>query len=290
MTHRPQTIQIFLPAGDPRGMRVAEITTRIVRVVEVPRSQLGEFLKMPEALQVGAYFLIGELSDSGLPRLYIGQSGNVGERLVDHHRKKDFWNRALVIVSRTNSMTQTHALFLEWFAISEATKAARYSLENGNAGARLHTPAPLEADCHEIHETAATLLATLGHPIFEPLTNAPTARGEKEMFYCKGPGADGVGEYTPEGFVVVKDSLARLELVASLQDTAHARSRAKLVGEGILTQKGDALVFTRDYLFGSPSTAAAIVLGRSANGWDTWRAANGKTLDELKRQVVGIVS
>ena len=30
---RPQTIQIFLPAGDPRGVRVAEITTRIVRTI-----------------------------------------------------------------------------------------------------------------------------------------------------------------------------------------------------------------------------------------------------------------
>ena len=58
---RPQTIQIFLPAGDPRGMRVAEITTRIVRVIEVPRSQLSDFLKMPEAQQVGVYFLMGEL-------------------------------------------------------------------------------------------------------------------------------------------------------------------------------------------------------------------------------------
>ena len=35
---RPQTIQIYLPAGDPRGMRVAEITTRIIRVIEVPRA------------------------------------------------------------------------------------------------------------------------------------------------------------------------------------------------------------------------------------------------------------
>jgi hypothetical protein len=34
-------------------MRVAEITTRIVRVIEVPRSQLADFLKMPEAQQVG---------------------------------------------------------------------------------------------------------------------------------------------------------------------------------------------------------------------------------------------
>jgi hypothetical protein len=35
----PQTIQIYISAGDPRGMRVAEINTRIVRVVEVSLSQ-----------------------------------------------------------------------------------------------------------------------------------------------------------------------------------------------------------------------------------------------------------
>jgi hypothetical protein len=43
-------------------------------------------------------------------------------------------------------------------------------------------------------------VATLGQPIFEPLTIAPTARGEKELFYCRGSGADAVGEYTSEGF------------------------------------------------------------------------------------------
>lgn len=37
MNAHPQTIQIFLPSGDPQGIRVAEITTRIVRVIEVPR-------------------------------------------------------------------------------------------------------------------------------------------------------------------------------------------------------------------------------------------------------------
>ena len=109
---RPQTIQIFLPTGDPRGMRTAEITTRIVRVVEVPRSQLADFLKMPEAQQVGVYFLVGDLSEAALPRAYIGQSGNVGSRLAQHNQNKDFWNRALVVISLTNSMTQTHALFL----------------------------------------------------------------------------------------------------------------------------------------------------------------------------------
>ena len=283
---RPQTIQIFLPAGDPRGMRVAEITTRIVRVIEVPRSQLADFLKMPEAQQVGVYFLMGELSEAGLPRAYIGQSGNCGARLVQHNQNKDFWNRALVVISLTNSMTQTHALFLEWFAICMAAKAGRYSLENGNTGSQPYTPAPLQADCHEIHETAATLLATLGQPIFEPLTNAPTAKGEAELFYCKGSGADGVGEYTTEGFVVLKGSKGRIENVTSIQGTSNVQIRESLVKDGVMAPQDGLYVFTRNHLFPSPSQAAMALMGRSANGWVEWKAANGKTLDELKRQTV----
>lgn len=283
---RPQTIQIFLPTGDPRGMRVAEITTRIVRVIEVPRSQLADFLKLPESQQVGVYFLMGELSEAGLPRAYIGQSGNVGSRLVQQNQSRDFWNRALVVISLTNSMTQTHALFLEWLAIGEATKAGRYSLENGNTGSQPYTPAPLQADCHEIHETAGTLLATLGQPIFEPLINTPTAQGRTERFYCKGSGANGVGEYTAEGFVVLKGSRGRMENVASIQGTSSERFREKLLEEGILTVDSGGVMLTRDYLFSSPSMAATALQGRTANGWLEWKDATGRTLDEVKRQVV----
>ena len=290
---RPQTIQIYLPAGDPRGMRVAEITTRIVRVIEVPRSQLAEFLKLPEAQQVGVYFLLGELSEAGLPRVYIGQSGSVGTRLVQHNQGKDFWNRALVVTSLTNSLTQTHALFLEWFSIQQATQAGRYSLENGNAGARPHTPAPLEADCFEIFETAATLVATLGQPIFEPLTGASQQKDGKpqapELFYCKGPQANGIGEYTSEGFVVHKGSTARIGNVASIQGTSQVRFRQQLVTDGVLVPNGDSYVFTRDHLFASPSMAAIAVMGRSANGWLEWKTELGQTLDAAKRQSVSLV-
>lgn len=54
--NRPQTIQIFLPQGDPAGIRMAEITISTVRVFDVPRTLLTDFLKIPEAGQVGLYF------------------------------------------------------------------------------------------------------------------------------------------------------------------------------------------------------------------------------------------
>jgi Domain of unknown function (DUF4357) len=280
---RPQTIQIFLPSGDPRGIRIAEITTRIVRVIEVPRNLLAEFLRTPEAKQVGIYFLIGELSDNDLPRAYVGQSGSVGDRLVSHNRSKDFWNRAFVVISITNSVTQTHALFLEWFAIEQAALVGRYSLENGNNGTRPHTPPPLEADCHEIHETAATLLATLGQPIFEYLTPTVMNKKDKDLFYCKASGADGIGLYTNEGFVVLKGSKGRLKNVPSLSGTSDERFRNKLVSDGVMSERDGAFVFARDHLFSSPSMAALALMGRTANGWVDWKNSQGETLSDLKR-------
>ena len=37
---RPKTIQIFLPDGNPRSVRIAEVTNRTVPAVEVPRTKL----------------------------------------------------------------------------------------------------------------------------------------------------------------------------------------------------------------------------------------------------------
>ena len=279
---RPQTIQIFLPAGDPQGIRVAEITTRIVRVIEVPRSLLADFLKMPEAQQVGVYYLVGPAEEGEGALLYVGQSGAVGTRLAQHNENKDFWNRALVAVSLTNSLTQTHALFLEWLGIKDAKAAARFALGNGNSGAKPHTPAPLEADCQEIQDTVRVLLATLGYPVFEAVGKSATKESAEE-FFCRANGANGRGLYTSEGFVLLKGSTGRRENVPSIQGTSIERFRERLIESGVLRVEGDRVVVTKDHVFGSPSMAAVALLGRTANGWVEWKNAAGQTLHEVKR-------
>ncbi|WP_249211268.1 GIY-YIG nuclease family protein [Gluconobacter cerinus] len=90
MSEHPQTIQIFLPSGDPQGIRTAAITTRIVQVIEIPRVRLESFLAMPEAGFVGVYVLFGENEQTSAPMAYVGQTGNLGTRLKQHNEKKDF--------------------------------------------------------------------------------------------------------------------------------------------------------------------------------------------------------
>ena len=284
MSTRPKTIQIFLPGGDPSGIRVAEITTRIVQVIEVPRPLLQDFLRMPESNQVALYFLFGGAEGDLDQKVYIGQTGDLRARIVKHHREKEFWEKALVLISRTNSLTQTHALFLEWHCIQASRRAERYADENSTGGSKPHTPAPLEADCLEIFETGQALLSTLGYPIFDPVARSVESTAGEEVFFCKGSGANGKGLYTQEGFVVLMGSVGRKENVPSILGTSTERFRDKLIETGVLKVEGETVVFRKDHLFRSPSMASISLQGRSSNGWLEWKNKDGKTLDALKRQ------
>lgn len=282
----PKTIQIFLPGGDPHGIRVAEITTRIVQVIEVPRSLLSEFLKMPESEQVALYFLFGENEDELDPKIYIGQTGDLRGRLVIHNKEKEFWQKALVLISRTQNMTNTHALFLEWHCLQAARKAGRYANGNGNSGTKPHTPPPLEAECMEIFETGRTLLSTLGYPVFDPVARPATVEDgtEAEVFFCNAEGVKGSGLYTQEGFVVLKGSRGRRASAASLRGHSYEQLRPMLLEAGVLEEHGDEVIFVKDHLFTKPSPAAVALLGTTANGWEVWRNKCDRTLDSLKRQ------
>jgi len=279
---RPRTIQIFLPNGDPSSIRIAEQTTSIIRLIEVPRSDIADFLRMPESNQVGLYFLVsGESKDE----LYIGQSGEVGNRLSQHHKneKKD-WERALVLVSLTNNLTQTHVLYLESLSIEKARHCQRYELSNGNSGQKPHTPIPLKADCDEIHEIGSLLLATLGYPIFEPLTEKTPSKTEQE-FICNRTGVNAKGIYTNEGMVVLKGSSAPFTTKRKTK-ARLVEQRKALIAKGVLKQESDRVVFQRDYLFKTPSGAACILLLSSSNGWVDWKTEQGITLHEHQGRTI----
>ena len=282
----PKTIQIFLPGGDPQGIRVAEVTTRIVQVIEVPRSLLGEFLKMPESGQVALYLLFGQTPESDYT-VYIGQTGDLVARLADHNRKKEFWEKSRVIISRTNILTQTHAVYLEWLSIKTSRETSRYPDVNGNSGTEPYTPAPMQADCHEIFDTAGTLLSTLGYPVFEPVAKTSSTENSSGLFYCTRPGVNGQGQYTSEGFVVLKGSVGNVEIVPSMLGSGVERKREELLKSGTYRIEGDQVILEKDYLFNSPSMAAAFLAGKACNGWIDWKDERGRTLDELERQGVG---
>ena len=280
MNNRPQTIQIFLPDGNPTSIKIAEITNRMVHATLIPRNKLLESEARQEIKKYGVYFLFGINEDKAKPIAYIGETDDCFKRLKDHNRQKDFWNYAIAVTSKSEIFTKSHVKFLEYFCVKTAKEIGRYDLENLTVPTKEHISESMEADLHDNFETMKILLSTLGFPIFEEIRNAETSN--KEILYCKGKDAIAQGELTDDGFVVFKGSKANVSETKTAGDWVLGL-RNKLKENGILILENNIYIFTEDYLFGSPSSAAASVLGRRANGWTEWKNKDKKTIDEIYR-------
>lgn len=278
MLAKGKTIQIYLPDGNPRGLKIAEITSRTVQAVLFPRSLLNEVSKRDELKNVGIYLLFSSHEDN---LVYIGETENCLERIKQHNKdpKKEYWTHAVAFVSKTQFFTKTHIKFLEWLSCEQAKKSGRYQLGNSDNPSKPHLSESVECDLYDNFETIQTLISALGYPVFDVISK-PT---KKDLIECKGKLATAQGEYTEDGLVIFSGSLSNKDETNTIGNTA-SNIRKELIEKEILIDNVDTYKFVKDYIFTSPSTAAAVVLGRSANGWSEWKYKDGKTLDEVKRK------
>ncbi|WP_431989012.1 DUF4357 domain-containing protein [Streptomyces albogriseolus] len=90
-------------------------------------------------------------------------------------------------------------------------------------------------------------------------------------------------------FVVLAGSPGRTEVVPSFPHRMPSsyRLRQRLIAEGVLVESASRpgwLETTRDVECNSPSAAAEILVGRSANGWTEWKSADGHPLADYLDQ------
>lgn len=276
---RGRTIQIYLPTGESRGIRTAEMTTRTVQAMLIPQGKLKTAKPRPEMEQIAVYFLFGQSEELPRPICSIGQTEDLRSRLDRHSTEKSFWSTAVVAISKTQAFTPAHIRWLEWYCVQQANSIGRDFLDNSQNPREPFVTEPLRDDCLDAFENIGILLTALGFPLFEPVT-APAVR---DYFTIKGPDAEGTGALTDDGFIVRKGSLCRKEVVDSARSQVDS-ARAPLIASGILKDHSDAqLVFAEDFIFKTPSGAAIVILGGSSNGWVDWRNETGQTLHDAKR-------
>jgi hypothetical protein len=276
-----KTIQIFLPDGNPRSVKIAEITSRTVQAILIPRTKLEYIFSREELNNVGVYLLIGNPEEDVKPLLYVGEAEECKARLKQHNSSKDFWNYAIAIISKTHYFTKTHIKYLESFMYKEASRINRYKLDNNSISTMPFVSESMEADLLDNFDTIKILVSTLGFPIFDEIKTAT----KTDLLYCKGKDALATGQLTDEGFLVMAGSKCNLK-ESNTAGTWVINIRARLVEEKILKVNGNVYEFISDYQFGSPSAAAGAVLARRANGWIEWKYKNGKSLDEVKRKTI----
>lgn len=280
---KPYSIRIYLPGGDPEGLRLIEKSNWSGAGLVIPRALFAEGKLRKEVARTGVYVLAGPPEESGLPRVYVGEGDPIRRRLEQHASKKDFWTSCFAFTSKDENLNKAHVQYLEARLIALAGQAKRCTLDNGNVPA---LPSMSEADAADAEGFLSEMLLcfpVLGLGVFSPAPAATT--GPALRLTSKGITAD--GRETPEGFVVRAGSAAALTEVPSCH--AYLRElRAALIANGVMKQSGDGFVFTQDYVFASPSTAAGVVLGRSSNGRIEWKSGDGRTLREIQEADAGV--
>jgi hypothetical protein len=280
------TIKLFLPRGDAKSLRTAEISNWTGKAVAAPRTELDELLRREELDKSGVYILSGTDPLTGFPRAYIGEAEVIRERLKQH-KAKEFWITAIVFVSKDENLTKAHVRYLEGRLISEAIKVGRFALENCQAGGS-KLPESDREDMEVFLSRIRQLLPVLGSELFVSI--APQQSASKQaggQLVCRIKGAQAFGQRTPDGFVIFRGSTAVLqERPATLRRQPYlVQLRNKLVAEGTLTEQDGFYVFTKDTEFSSPSAAASVIHGGGANGLTEWRTEHEKSLIQLDERV-----
>ena len=243
---QPRSINIFLLDGDPNGIRVAQISMSTIQAIAFRRNQLGRVRStFGEIERPGVYVLLGaDDTDPDQVLAYIGESEGVGKRLATHnsndHAKdsKVFWNDTIVLISKDENLTKSHARYVEACLVREAGLNPRWLLPNSqqpsqDAG---RLPLPDRAAMDEFVGQAKTLVGALGCDLFRAIRGSlPDERTSAsalstpigtsdDTFVCSGRGYEGEMKLSASGeFVVVAGSRARAKTTQTMPRGTAAR-------------------------------------------------------------------
>lgn len=294
MAVRGKNINLFLIDGTATGRIKCTLANWTGVAYKIPRTELDKCKDRGELSQSGVYFLFGTSDQSDENIVYVGQAGvrKNGEgilcRLIEHKRNldKDYWTEAVVFTTSNNSFGPTEISYLENRFCGLAVEAKRYIVKNGNDPTSGNITEEKESELEEFIDYAKIVMGTLGHKLFEPLTEKidpidVVPEKESILFFKRKSRKSGLliearCKQTNEGFVVLKGSL--IETIDSERippGIKEKRKKANIDENGILQE---------DVLFKSPSYAAAFVIGGHVNGLTEWKTKDGLSLKEIEKR------
>lgn len=275
-----KTIKIFLIDGDPNGRMSCELSNWSGKAYKIPRIKIKDCTDRDDLVSTGVYLLFGK-SDDGKDQVYIGEAESILKRLNQQLTQKEFWNEAIVFISKDENLNKAHIKYLENRLHDIAKFANRYIVDNSVVPTQSSISESDRAEMEEFIENIKMLVNTLGHKVFDEKREFKPKQKQETFFIKSVRSADGQGEPSSDGFVVFKGSKAAATIVNSMTPN-FIKLRQKLIDDGVLINKIEYFEFSDDYIFSSPSTAAVMIMGRNANGLTEWKNKDGKTLKDFE--------
>lgn len=171
------TIRIFVPDGDPDGVRIIDRMASTGLAISFPRARWPHIKSRPEFSRAGIYILSGYANeDTDLPTLYIGQGDGVLDRIDSHYQTKDFWDWGFAFVTKStdSGFNRAHITWLEHMLITRARQADRSRLDNGNTPGEPTLSEADKADTRLFLREILQVLPLVGLRAFEKPTPVAT--------------------------------------------------------------------------------------------------------------------
>ncbi|MCG8206269.1 GIY-YIG nuclease family protein [Tenacibaculum finnmarkense] len=277
-----KTIKLFLIDGEPNGRMTCELSNWTGKAYKIPRIMIKDSYTREDLQSTGIYLLFGK-NEEGKGLVYIGETETIIERLKKHVIEKEFWTEVILFISKDENLNKAHIKYLESRLYEITKKVNNYKLDNSSIPSKASISESEIAEMEEFIENIKLLTNTLGHRVFESLVNIESSKNEKKnLFLIKAArGANGFGVPSSKGFIIFKGSDISKSTVDSMPKSL-INVRQKLIENKTIIETEKSLTFSKDYEFSSPSLAAAILMGRNANGLKEWKLKNGKTLKEYE--------
>ena len=132
MTEHDFTVKVHFPDGKIDGFRTVKIDGWAGVGIVCPRSLFQKKKKEDVFRKAGVYVLVGRSGEKGKEKIYIGMADPILDRLETHCKEKDFWTKTIFFTSIDDSLTATHAKFLESRLITLARESGQCELDNAN--------------------------------------------------------------------------------------------------------------------------------------------------------------
>lgn len=292
-----KNFNLFLMDGEVTGRIKCTLSNWTGLAYKIPRSYLDKCKDRQDLKQSGVYFLFGK-NDDDEEEVYIGQAGirKNGEGVlfrVNEHLKDDtYFSDAVMLTTQNNSFGPTEISYLENKFTNMAVETDRYKVRNNNDPNPGNVTEEKESELEDFIEYSKMVLGVLGYKVFVPIIDSKPRDMSDEKILEKqfdlflsrksrksNRRIEARCKRTDEGFVVLKGSMIKEidsnAIPRSIKELREACRKNNEIMDGKLC---------KNYLFNSPSYAAAFVLGTNANGRTEWKTEDGRTLKELEEK------
>lgn len=281
-----KTMNFLIFDGNPNGLIMGELSNWNGRVYKIARNALASFAHRPDCQHTGVYFLFGRDRDMN-DTIYVGEAERMEKRLKQHINDHEEWNDCIAVISKDDHLNKAHVKRLEHDFYQLAMHAHRYAVTNNTVPTCSSVSEYDQAMLSEFIDHTRLLVNTLGYKAFEGISviSGPPNTPPSAMEYAikASRGADARGISVADGFTVLKGSRVASNVTPSFS-IGLQKIRSRLIETGVIDEE---FLFTRDYLFSSPSTAASVVRGASTNGRTAWKNSDDKTLAMVEAMEIG---